>query len=366
MPTYHIHDTAVRLCVWDPDQPPKRCIERQRTGGPYTYPPPPYGRDVEPLKEQHEGVEFLGSDMPFWIVKAGHDLFFKTRQTSSAITKPSVERRQEEPVPAKEGHKNSNIQQAKEPQSSPHDFHDDDGDSVLSSISSSMFADSSPLEIEENAPLNASSGELSLLAATLQLTFAGRNGNRRGCAQRKPKSLPQLVQDIVSKPITTAIPVMVELSLSKNSFMESIITNDAQDICVNVFFNGQFASSRVFRSHTAEQKDQFFGGRRIDTHLEVPWVILPATNDNTSPLEKSHESSSFEDRWDKVNQLLLQEAHEWGRAGKYKMFRSPVGEYLAELSKKPVPQNMKNGSTVGRQGGIIDVSKQISVQSLLH
>jgi hypothetical protein len=170
------------------------------------------------------------------------------------------------------------------------------------------------------------------------------------------------VQDIVSKPITTAIPVMVELSLSKNSFMESIITNDAQDICVNVFFNGQFASSRVFRSHTAElftteQKDQFFGGRRIDTNLEVPWVILPVTNDDTSPSEKSHESSSFEDRWDKVNQLLLQEAHEWGRAGKYKMFRSPVGEYLSELSKKPVPQNMKNGATVGRQGGIIDVSK---------
>lgn len=198
-----------------------------------------------------------------------------------------------------------------------------------------------------------------------------RNRNRRGCAQRKPESLPQLVQDIVSKPITTAVPVMVELSLSKNSFMESIITNDAQDICVNVFFNGQFTSSRVFRSHTAEhftaeQKDQFFGGRRIDTHLEVPWVILPVTNDDTSPSEKSHESSSFEDRWDKVNQLLLQEAHEWGRAGKYKMFRSPVGEYLAELSKKPVPQNMKNGGTVGRQGGIIDVSKQISVQSLLH
>jgi hypothetical protein len=114
------------------------------------------------LKEQHEGVEFLGSDMPFWIVNAGHDLFFKTRQTSSAITKPSVERRQEEPVPAKEDHKNPDIQPTKELQSSAHDFHNDDGDSVLSSISSSMFADSSPLEIEESAPQDASSGELTL------------------------------------------------------------------------------------------------------------------------------------------------------------------------------------------------------------
>jgi hypothetical protein len=159
---------------------------------------------------------------------------------------------------------------------------------------------------------------------------------------------------------------MVQLCLSRKSFLESVITNDAQDICVNIFFNGQFTYSKVillknFLSFTAENNDQTFGGRRIDTHLEVPWVILPLVQNDSSPSEKAPESSSFGDRWDTVNQLLLQEADEWGRTGKYGMFRSPVGEYLAELSKRPVPQSMKRNIKGGHQGGIIDVGNQVSV-----
>jgi len=144
--------------------------------------------------------------------------------------------------------------------------------------------------------------------------------------------------------------------------MKSINTNDDQDICISIFFNGQFTCSRVVRSRTAlsfaaERMVQPFGGRRVDSNLEVPWVILPLTQDETSASENLQENSSFADRWDKVNQLLLQEADQWGRTGKYGMFRSPVGEYLAELAKRDIPETMETRGTVSSKAGIIDVSK---------
>lgn len=180
---------------------------------------------------------------------------------------------------------------------------------------------------------------------------------------QKPKSNPQ---DTIYKPITTAVPIMVQLELSKKSFVKSIITNDAQDLCINIFINGDFAQSKIIQSgtailFTAEEKDQPFGGRRVDKYLEVPWVVLPVVQDSTSLSEEVHESPTFESRWDKVNQLLLRESDEWGRTGKFNMFRSPVGEFLAELSKRPVPQGMRKCGTKGRHAGIIDVRNQSSV-----
>jgi hypothetical protein len=145
--------------------------------------------------------------------------------------------------------------------------------------------------------------------------------------------------------------------------MKSIYTNNAHDICVNIFYNGEFAYSKVLRSrtassYTAEEKEKHFCGRRVDTNLEVPWVVLPATQDDASTAGTPRGCSSFEDRWNMVNQLLLTEADEWGRTGKYDMFRAPVGEYLEELSKKPVPESMKKQGTMGHKAGIIDVSNR--------
>lgn len=160
MPTYHIHDTAVKLYAWDPHQPPKFFIE------PWTYPlDPSYGRDKEALKEEqfldHDGVEFLGSDMPFFLVKSGRDLFFKTRQTSTTTTKHAGAKIQEERFLFEKTASISDILPIGpqiEARSPADDFEDDEDDSALSSISSSMFADSSPPRNEENVPQNTRSG----------------------------------------------------------------------------------------------------------------------------------------------------------------------------------------------------------------
>jgi hypothetical protein len=138
--------------------------------------------------------------------------------------------------------------------------------------------------------------------------------------------------------------------------MKSLYTNNSLDICVNIFYNGEFVHSKVLRSrtatsYTAEEKTKHFCGRRIDNNHEIPWVVLPVMQDDASIVSMPPEYSSFEDRWNRVNQLLSKEADEWGRTGKYDMFRAPVGEYLEELSKKPIPESMKHQVTMGDKAG---------------
>jgi hypothetical protein len=161
----------------------------------------------------------------------------------------------------------------------------------------------------------------------------------------------------------------IQLELTKKSF-RALYTNDFQDICANIFINGDFVHSRVLRSNTArcftaDQKDQAFGGRRIDTYLEIPWVILPMAQKDT-PSDQAHASSSFKDRWDQVNQLLLKEADLWGRTGKYDMFRAPVGEYLAELSKKPIPESINGKERTACKAGIIDVGNRVYLETSVY
>jgi hypothetical protein len=152
MPTYGIHDTAVKLYMWNPHQPAEQV-------GRKTPIDPACGRAGEPLKEEYfndqEGVDFLGFDMPFFLVNAGRELFFKTPQASSAITEAELIHGEGVQPPADES--------------------DDDADSSLSTISSSMFADLSPQGFEESTTQNNAHGEFSLSTAVLQLTCTRRD-----------------------------------------------------------------------------------------------------------------------------------------------------------------------------------------------
>lgn len=61
----------------------------------------------------------------------------------------------------------------------------------------------------------------------------------------------------------------------------------------------------------------------------------------------------FEATWNNVNKALLKEADNWGYYGR---FRSPMGEYLEELSKRAAPKFQTYDPCGGAQAGIIDVS----------
>ena len=99
MPRYHTADTGIKLCVWDPQQP--NIVKTEPDQQENTHPPsghdavvnchgarwskkeeksgPAMGHIVDDLKEEyfaeHEGLDFLGFDMPFYLVMAGKELF---------------------------------------------------------------------------------------------------------------------------------------------------------------------------------------------------------------------------------------------------------------------------------------------------
>lgn len=120
-------------------------------------------------------------------------------------------------------------------------------------------------------------------------------------------------------------------------------------------------SSRIFRWNTFNSGQKSEGGhptvsgRRVGTTLEVPWIIMPISQDVPTSFALPNLSIA-EATWGKINQNLLVEADEWGRDGKFDMFRNPVGEYLEYLSKMPIPKKTWPLGGGRPTIGVIDVS----------
>lgn len=177
----------------------------------------------------------------------------------------------------------------------------------------------------------------------------------------RPFQPPVIAKKPMSKPITSPKPIKLQVDLSNKSFMHSLITNIPEDVSVNVFYNGEFVSSRVFRWNTFNSGQKSEGGhptvsgRRIGTTLEVPWIIKPVSQEVPTSFV-SPTMSAAEVTWGKINQNLLVEADEWGRDGKFDMFRNPVGEYLECLSKLSIPKKAWPLSGSSPNIGVIDVS----------
>ena len=163
MPTYHIHDTTVKLYVWDPLHP----VEDSRTQEAlWPYPSDAARRyDVEPLQEEYfdgqEGVDFLGSSTPFFLIKAGRDLFYESHQTSGDITETELPKDQgtDERLFVEEDQKCNlpSLLPSNVVKPFTNGTDDTDGDTGLSSISSSIFAESSPPRTEDATSQSKSS-----------------------------------------------------------------------------------------------------------------------------------------------------------------------------------------------------------------
>lgn len=112
MPRYHALDTAISLCVWDPQVDPNSEADgnersdtpaadfltnitkklellrpkQKETSG------PAIGYVVDNLKEDyfegHEGVDFLDPAMPFYLVKAGKELFGPAEDDTASQPSP--------------------------------------------------------------------------------------------------------------------------------------------------------------------------------------------------------------------------------------------------------------------------------------
>jgi hypothetical protein len=98
--------------------------------------------------------------MPFFLCQSGKDLFSKVPKISAKMIEPSIHQGRKEQVPAREGSKKgSDISNSRNAQPSTDD---DEGDSALSSISSSVFAGSSPLSTAARTSRNVTPSELSV------------------------------------------------------------------------------------------------------------------------------------------------------------------------------------------------------------
>lgn len=114
MPRYHALNTAVNLCVWDPQPDSDSKADGSEGMDSATAdslaaimkkyaPPPPKQKDksgpatgyvVQYLREEYfegkEGVDFLGPAMPYYLVKAGKELFNSAEEDEVTTPSPAL------------------------------------------------------------------------------------------------------------------------------------------------------------------------------------------------------------------------------------------------------------------------------------
>jgi hypothetical protein len=324
MPRYHSLNTGIGIAVWDPLRSSLTAdsqvgdLSRPKTTSLHTQ-GPAAGHLVEHLKEEcfdgHDGVHFLAGCMPFFLVRAGQDLFERQQpnhlQDSPQNPRTSGPNTDADLANLLSSTAKNGIAASDTPIADP------DDDSSLSSVSSSRF-DSPVVAIDATSK----------------------------------SSTPA-----ISKPISTAKPIQIAIDLSQKSFMPSIFTGAKQEyvnvsrfmiqsnwtictivsniidkgnrLCINIFFNGELTHSRIVKQASLapsydSERYQHYSGRRIGTYLEVPWVIVPSSSSAATQNGKSG-CGTLESRWNEINQMLLTEAEEWGHYGRS---RSVMGEYL--------------------------------------
>ncbi|KAK6583135.1 hypothetical protein PZA11_004211 [Diplocarpon coronariae] len=415
MPRYLPLQTEVSLYCWEP-------VSGQSSSSPVDV---SQGYELERLSEEPfdgcKTVDFLGP-YPFFLLNAGRELFYGCSNTSA---NSSIQcNQQATQIEAAEAPRKSTANekglvtfQRKHmlPPTTPNKGLDSDLDSILSSLSSSRFSQHNVANLDGPGSNEKTETDIS-------------SKKKRGSTRRHWVP-PILAQGSIPKPILAPKPIKLQVDFTPKSFFRSLATNEPEDVCVSVFYNGEFAYSKIFRAKTlrsiSDDAHPTIAGRRVAANLEVPWTVSPLNivhqetkqeDDNlggsTSPSldtalnetmelkspqvpkkdnlgvrdarnmtgeemklnlgalfrgdQLASESSSTtpvipaiskaESRWSEINQSLLVEADEWGREGIDDIFRTPVGEYLEEISKLPFPKNAKSPEANSRNIGVMDVS----------
>jgi len=167
-------------------------------------------------------------------------------------------------------------------------------------------------------------------------------------------------------------PIQIVVKLSEKSFTSPLLgaEGDRCDICINLFYNGEFDASQVIKYSawaTHGNKNCFyFGGRRVGTAHELPWVITTRSKDVHSTkgqISKSIMTLPPLERWNKLTEMLILEANEWGKDERG--HRCPTGKYLESLSRKAIPSEL-DGPLVSIGGGFGVIDVVITFGRMLH
>ncbi|PBP20129.1 SET domain protein, partial [Diplocarpon rosae] len=231
-------------------------------------------------------VDFLGP-YPFFLLNAGQELFYGSRNKSAnSSIQLSRENTHNEAAEAP-GKPTTNDKelvtfQGKHmlPPTTPKKGLDSDVDSILSSLSSSRFSQHNVTNLDGHD--------------SNEKTETDTPSKKKKGSNRRHWVPPILVQDSIAKPITAPKPIKLQIDFTNKSFFRSLATNEPEDVCVSVFYNGEFTYSKVFRAKTlrsiSDDAHPTIAGRRVAVNLEVPWVVSPI---NTVRQDTSEEKDNL-------------------------------------------------------------------------
>ncbi|KAK4994501.1 hypothetical protein LTR66_005472 [Elasticomyces elasticus] len=278
--------------------------------------------------DEDDGVmSFLGpdKDMPMFIVHAGRELFDAAQDTTTPPK--ALSKRQDSGMP-----------------------------SAASTTPPLMSTPLGDTPSRDNDPL---------AAATVNPVLEACEESR--AAQSASHSEPALFRDSLDAVQTVETPHPVAsamtplaLALTLTIAPKSLTRPDQlthQDIKVEVFYNGLFASTSLFASRTRSSRDKIecsYTGRRIQTYMERPWVIGVGPRASDEAFIDGTTSGDGTSFWTSIGQALMLEVKSRGpeKCGK----KSPSCEYLEALAKLEMPTALSAAQRPGQPGiGIIDV-----------
>ncbi|KAK8239274.1 hypothetical protein HDK77DRAFT_483849 [Phyllosticta capitalensis] len=138
--------------------------------------------------------------------------------------------------------------------------------------------------------------------------------------------------DVIHTPHALAI----RLDISEQTFLKTNLP--ANDMKIDIFFNGKFTNATTVPARSIKDKKPFFvfGGLRTHYMLERPWVVLPRDkNADGTQRRAAPRTETSQDRWNELAQAISEEVDLRATQG-----RTPVVEYLDALSKLPMPPEM--------------------------
>ncbi|KAH0543013.1 hypothetical protein FGG08_002621 [Glutinoglossum americanum] len=322
------------------------------------------------------GLEFLGErqDMPFFLVRAGKDLFKAKQGTNrnnnhTALMEPSHKAKLLEiaSAVAKRLEMATALTPGAEPATYDQKADRREGQSPEARRSSfgrviKQKGSLSPFSVSSRRPTFAQPNPTGAgTAATDSVSPLASIPLRSSQMMVRPEMLESGAS--ADMPITP-LPLTLTVTLNPPSWIVDPSKKIySQDVKVDIFFNGEFTASRVIPARHREagwgRVSEVFSGRRVTLRQERVWVLVPPGQNAHSKLREPKRAKKAlhpaAERWAEIGKALQEESDRWGQNiwGE----RSCVGEYLEYLAKsvelpKGLEEMQKSG---GQKFGVIDV-----------
>lgn len=192
-----------------------------------------------------------------------------------------------------------------------------------------------------------------------------KSSTRHPATSQLPLSVENLHRAL-NAPEVDMVPhaLALQVFLSPKTFIRDFSeAPKAQDVKIDVFFNGLLANSYYISSRDRNNLQskclhQLFAGSRMHYLQERPWVILPPGQQADGSLRSLKRSKTAgvgpQERWEQIGAALLAEADKRG----FNQYgdRPPTGEYLETLAQLNMPEAVDAMQRPGApKFGVIDV-----------